>query len=408
MTNASRSLDELCHLTAQSLVSLETTEHFQIIKMLGEGSYGQVKLAVHKKRGTPMALKFFPRESTGLLSFLREYNLSLAFCSHPSLTSALGIAFSTPEHYVFAQQPSLYGDLFDVIVSEVGLGEDCSQRVASQLSGALSHLHRLGFVHRDLKPENVFLCDPQCRWVKLGDFGMAKARGIKVPCVWYSSAYCTPESEIVRETDEEVEVDGSGSEAGTMALDENGNPVEVVVEVRRPKKQEQVWVSVEPSTDTWALGMLIYAMLTGVQPWAETASDCRGYQLYKEWADHANEEMGNKNMMEDYDGQMIQEEGEEEEMDRDMNGNDNNNNNSSNVIASQFTFFTPLGCSLFLSLLHPDPELRGGAEEVMEHLGGSWLREEERRRREEEAAIRKQRELMEEDDETERVQSRDR
>lgn len=67
-----------------------------------------------------MALKFFPRESTGLLSFLREYNLSLAFCSHPSLTSALGIVFSTPVHYVFAQQPSLYGDLFDVIVPEVG------------------------------------------------------------------------------------------------------------------------------------------------------------------------------------------------------------------------------------------------------------------------------------------------
>lgn len=66
-----------------------------------------------------MALKFFPRESTGLLCFLREYNISLAFCSHPSLTSALGIIFSTPTHYVFAQQPSLYGDLFDVIVPDV-------------------------------------------------------------------------------------------------------------------------------------------------------------------------------------------------------------------------------------------------------------------------------------------------
>ena len=50
--------------------------------------------------------------------------------------------------------------------------EDCCQRVVSQLCGALSHLHSLGFVHRDLKPENVFLCDSACRWVKLGDFGM--------------------------------------------------------------------------------------------------------------------------------------------------------------------------------------------------------------------------------------------
>lgn len=69
--------------------------------------------------GTPMALKFFPRQSTTLTSFLREYNLSLSYCTHPSLTRALGIFFSTPTYYVFAQQAGLYGDLYSVIVSEV-------------------------------------------------------------------------------------------------------------------------------------------------------------------------------------------------------------------------------------------------------------------------------------------------
>lgn len=54
--------------------------------------------------------------------------------------------------------------------------EDWCQRVVSQLCGALSHLHSLGFVHRDLKPENVFLCDAACRWVKLGDYGMVSAQ----------------------------------------------------------------------------------------------------------------------------------------------------------------------------------------------------------------------------------------
>lgn len=69
--------------------------------------------------GTPMALKFFPRQSTSLTSFMREYNLSLSYCTHPSLTRALGIFFSTPTYYVFAQQAGLYGDLYSVIVSEV-------------------------------------------------------------------------------------------------------------------------------------------------------------------------------------------------------------------------------------------------------------------------------------------------
>jgi len=70
-----------------------------------------------------MALKFFPRQSTSLTSFLREYNLSLSYCTHPSLTRALGIFFSTPSYYVFAQQAGLYGDLYSVIVSEVSLAD---------------------------------------------------------------------------------------------------------------------------------------------------------------------------------------------------------------------------------------------------------------------------------------------
>ena len=48
---AVRLLDEMCHLTAQSLPSLETQEHYQVVKLLGEGSYGKVMLAVHRIRG---------------------------------------------------------------------------------------------------------------------------------------------------------------------------------------------------------------------------------------------------------------------------------------------------------------------------------------------------------------------
>lgn len=79
-----------------------------------------------------MALKFFPRQSTSLTSFLREYNLSLSYCTHPSLTRALGIFFSTPSYYVFAQQAGLYGDLYSVIVSEVSLADLWGESVHSR------------------------------------------------------------------------------------------------------------------------------------------------------------------------------------------------------------------------------------------------------------------------------------
>lgn len=74
---------------------------------------------------------------------------------------------------------------------QVGIEEDCCQRVVSQLCGALSHLHSLGFVHRDLKPENVFLCDAACRWVKLGDFGMVSlSQRTAFPCVSLNTEVC--------------------------------------------------------------------------------------------------------------------------------------------------------------------------------------------------------------------------
>uniref|UniRef100_A0A4W4HLE9 Si:ch211-171h4.3 n=1 Tax=Electrophorus electricus TaxID=8005 RepID=A0A4W4HLE9_ELEEL len=291
------------------------SDHYRVIKLLGEGSYGKVILAVHKKRGTLMALKFFPRDSTSLLSFLREYNLSLAFCTHPSLTSALGIVFSTPNHYVFAQQPGLYGDLYDVIIPEMGLAETCVQRVASQISGALSHLHSLGFVHRDVKPENIFLCDRDCRWVKLGDFGMVKAVGTRVPCVWYSSPYCTPEAEIARKKEE--------TESGKCVL-----------------------VSVEASTDSWALGILIYAMLMGRLPWAESILDNVAYKEYLGWREQERTLTEMKGLYGIKDGCQV---------------------------AQQFRAFTPLACSLFQAFLHPEPKFRATPEKVPGFLGEAWL-----------------------------------
>lgn len=326
--SAAQDLDERCFLSAQSMPSLKVSQHFQVLKLLGEGSYGKVMLAVHRKRGTPMALKFFPRQSTSLTSFLREYNLSLSFCTHPSLTRALGIFFSTPTYYVFAQQAGLYGDLYSVVVSEVGLDEDRVQRVMSQLSGAVSHLHSLGFVHRDIKPENVFLCDASCRWVKLGDFGLTRAVGTTVRAVWYESPFCTPE-----------------------------------VEPAKDEEAEDMWITVETSMDSWALGVLVYCLLTGCFPWEESTSSDRMYRSYRDWFYREQED------------QQDQQEDQEQE--------DGLRNNPP---PSQFEGLSPLVLTLLKELLHPEPKLRGSPEEVLSYLGGPWLMEtelEERRRAEE-------------------------
>ncbi|XP_014009858.2 serine/threonine-protein kinase SBK2 [Salmo salar] len=348
MTAAAQELDELCFLSAQSMSTLETSDHFQMVKLLGEGSYGKVMLAVHKKRGTPMALKFFPRQSTSLFSFLREYNLSLSYCTHPSLTRALGIFFSTPCYYVFAQQAGLYGDLYSVIVSEVGVDEECVQRVMSQLSGAVSYLHSMGFVHRDIKPENIFLCDRACRWVKLGDFGLARPTGCTVRAVWYDSPFCTPEVEQAKE-----------SEKVREQRQEDG------------EEEENIWITVETTIDSWALGVLVYCLLTGCFPWEETTHDDPAYRRYKEWYDREAEREERSEGLR----------GEKEviwcESEKD-NILSLENNQKSNPMAPQFEGFSPLVMSLFRELLNPQPRLRGGPDEILSYLGGPWLMETER------------------------------
>lgn len=189
-----------------------------------------------------------------------------------------------------------------------------------------------------------------------------KARGTRVPEVWYSSPYCTPESEIARGNEDSWRSMSDGNDDGVNKEDE--------------EKKKRVWVSVEPSTDSWALGILTYAMLTGTHPWAETTSDCRSYLKYLEWFDRAEGPDDELNVWAEPQGESTQD-------DANLTGAELGKRGRPPV-APQFACFTPLACCFFKSLLDPRPRLRGQPEVALNYLGGDWVMEKESARLEEE------------------------
>uniref|UniRef100_A0A674HRQ3 Protein kinase domain-containing protein n=1 Tax=Taeniopygia guttata TaxID=59729 RepID=A0A674HRQ3_TAEGU len=193
-----------------------------------------------------VALKLLSKERTPRWGFLRE------FCTHLCLRGALTclqvlpLAFETPTEFGFAQELAPAGDLCGLLTPGVGLPEPQVKRCAAQVSSALSYLHGHALVHRDLKLDNVLAFDRRCHLVKVCDFGLTRVLGWQVRPERGPAPYCAPELLQVR--------------AGEA-------------QVRR----------LEPAADTWAFGVLLFALLTGAFPWASPARSDPAFRRFRAW-----------------------------------------------------------------------------------------------------------------------------
>ncbi|XP_069036041.1 ribosomal protein S6 kinase alpha-2 isoform X3 [Lepisosteus oculatus] len=149
---------------------------FELLKVLGQGSYGKVFL-VRKIKGTDTgqlyAMKVLKKATLKVRDRVRskmERDI-LAEVNHP---------FIVKLHYAFQTEGKLYlildflrgGDLFTRLSKEVMFTEEDVKFYLAELALALDHLHSLGIIYRDLKPENILLDEEG--HIKITDFGLSK------------------------------------------------------------------------------------------------------------------------------------------------------------------------------------------------------------------------------------------
>jgi CheY-like chemotaxis protein len=203
-----------------------TVSHFRVLDLLGSGGMGVVYSAEDTRLNRPVALKLpFPQfqlDPAAKARFLNEAR-SAGALDHPSLCSIYEVG-ETADGTPFLAMALYRGETLKArLTGEPRLSIAAALEIARRIVAGLAAAHQAGVVHRDLKPGNIMLLPEG--GVKILDFGLAKVR--------------------------DQNVTGSGRVLGTAAY----------------MAPEQIRGGpVDGRADLWALGVLMYEMLTGRQP----------------------------------------------------------------------------------------------------------------------------------------------
>ncbi|XP_017147506.1 serine/threonine-protein kinase meng-po isoform X1 [Drosophila miranda] len=225
------------------LEKIQLVDEFDIIQIVGEGWFGKILLVEHRGSQTEMVLKAVPKPYVTLRDFYREFHYGLHLGVHRHIVTTYDVAFETAGFYVFTQEYAPLGDLTSN-VTDTGVGEVYSKRVAKQLASAIDYMHSKDIVHRDIKLDNVLIYRADFQRIKLCDFGESFPTGASVERRNEWLPYSPPEV---------LEIKPEGS------------------------------YKADPSHDVWQFGIVIFVCLTGCLPWQKAASDDPRYVRYLAW-----------------------------------------------------------------------------------------------------------------------------
>jgi serine/threonine protein kinase/Tol biopolymer transport system component len=223
----------------------QTISHYRITGQLGAGGMGIVYEAQDLDLGRKVALKFLPpqlsRDQNALDRFLLEARTASAL-SHPNICTIFAVEKvqidSQPQTFIAMEL--LEGETLDRRLSAGAMPLDRLLEWGIQLADALDAAHAKGIIHRDIKPANIFIT--QRGQVKVLDFGLAKLTRPEMAMETIGATQDTPGP---------MQLTSPGATVGTISY----------MSPEQARGEE-----LDARTDLFSLGVVIYQMATGRQP----------------------------------------------------------------------------------------------------------------------------------------------
>lgn len=200
-------------------------QRFDIIKKLGQGTYGKVQLGINKESSQDVAIKTIKKckieTEADLVRIRREVQI-MSSVQHPNIIHIYEV-FENREKMVLVMEFAAGGELYDYLSERKVLTEDEARRIFRQIATAVYYCHKHKICHRDLKLENILLDEHGN--AKIADFGLSNVFEEKRLLATFcgSPLYASPE--IVK-----------------------GTPYQ------------------GPEVDCWSLGVLLYTLVYGAMP----------------------------------------------------------------------------------------------------------------------------------------------
>jgi serine/threonine protein kinase/Tol biopolymer transport system component len=216
--------------------------HYRLIELLGRGGMAEVFLAEDTRLSRRVAIKFlnseFRKDPDRMRRFHREARAASAL-NHPNILIIHDIGENEGIQYLVSE--FVQGEPLSSRISRGTLPLAEAVDIAIQIASALAASHHAGIVHRDIKPDNVMLRPDGS--VKVLDFGLAKDTGSLSRAL---------------ELDANTVDDVSTSPGLIMGTPQYMSP------------EQARGTQLDPRTDIFSLGIIIFEMVTGSSPFAGT------------------------------------------------------------------------------------------------------------------------------------------